>query len=138
MLRKASVTQDKSKILVIDDDPLIRNNMLKLTRRMLRRYSLDYDIVEGSDGSDLIDLVMDDAENLIKLIFTDENMTSVEGSDAIAAIKEIKQKNCIKIVSITSLEDEISVMRILRCGADRVLRKPASMTTLDEVFKTFL
>jgi DNA-binding NarL/FixJ family response regulator len=137
-LRKASLNNDKSKILVIDDDPLIRNNMLKLIKIMLRRFGMDYDIVEGSDGRDLIHLVMDDAENLIKLIFTDENMTSVEGSEAITVIKEIKQRNCIKIISITSLEDENSVKRILKCGADMVLKKPASMATLDEVFKTLL
>jgi response regulator RpfG family c-di-GMP phosphodiesterase len=105
---------------------------------LLLKYKLNYDILEGEDGSDLINLVLDDTENLIKIIFTDENMTEIEGSDAIRAIKEIKENNCIKIISITSLEDEHSVSKIIQCGADRVLRKPANRVVLEEVFSHYL
>jgi response regulator RpfG family c-di-GMP phosphodiesterase len=108
-----------------------------ITNIMLK-HKLNYDILEGEDGSDLINLVLDDTENLIKIIFTDENMTEIEGSDAIRAIKKIKEKNCIKIISITSLEDEHSVSKVMKCGADRVLRKPANKMVLEEVFSHYL
>jgi CheY-like chemotaxis protein len=130
--------KEKKKILVIDDDPMIRNNMLKMLKSIVRKHKLDYEIVEGDDGSELIDLVHDDSENLIRLIFTDENMTKVEGSEAISTIREIKLTNHIKVVSITSLEDDLSVQRILKCGADKVLKKPAARRVLEEVCQTLL
>jgi CheY-like chemotaxis protein len=134
-LRKVSLTE-KEKILVIDDDPLIRNNMLKMLKSIVRKYNMDYEILEGDDGAELINLVQDDSENLIRLIFTDENMTKVEGSEAINTIREIKQKNLIKVVSITSLEDDLSVQRILRCGVDRVLKKPATRRILEYICRS--
>jgi CheY-like chemotaxis protein len=130
--RKVSL-KENAKILVIDDDPIIRNNMLKMLKNIVRKYNLNYDILEGNDGGELINLVQDDTENLIKLIFTDENMTKVEGSEAISTILEIKLKNQIIVVSITSLEDDLSIQRILKSGADRVLKKPVHRRVLEDI-----
>jgi DNA-binding NarL/FixJ family response regulator len=62
-------------------------------------------------------------------------MSDVEGSEAIYSIKGIKDLNSIKVISITSLEDEESVKRILQCGADRVCKKPANIPLLEEIFR---
>jgi response regulator RpfG family c-di-GMP phosphodiesterase len=129
------LSEDNEKILIIDDDSLIRKSMKRMVSHCLRKFNLDYEIIEGEDGSDMINLVNDDTENLIRLIFTDENMNDVEGSEAITSIKRIKDLNSIKIISITSLEDEESVSRILGCGADRVCKKPASVPLLEDIFR---
>jgi response regulator RpfG family c-di-GMP phosphodiesterase len=126
---------EQEKILIVDDDILIRNSMKRMVSQCLRKFNLNYEIIEGEDGSDLINLVNDDTENLIRLIFTDENMSDVEGSEAINSIKGIKECNSIKIISITSLEDEESVARILQCGADKVCKKPANIPLLEEIFR---
>jgi CheY-like chemotaxis protein len=129
---------EREKILIVDDDILIRRSMQRLVAQCLTKFKLNYEIIEGEDGSDLINLVNDDTENLIRFIFTDENMKEIEGSQAIYSIRGIKERNSIKIISITSLEDEQSVRRILACGADRVLKKPASSKNLDEIFKYYV
>jgi CheY-like chemotaxis protein len=79
--RKVSISESE-KILVIDDDPIIRNNMLRMLKSIMRKFT-QLRILEGDDGTELINLVQDNSENLIKLIFTDENMTKVEGSEAV-------------------------------------------------------
>jgi CheY-like chemotaxis protein len=137
---KISVNEqpERAKILVIDDDQLIRDNMKRLLSGVVRKFNLDIDIIEGSDGLDLVDLVNDDTENLIRLIFTDENMAQLDGSEAIRRIREIKKMNNIKVISITSLDDLISVQRILESGADKVLTKPARRVQLEDLVKTYL
>jgi CheY-like chemotaxis protein len=128
----------KDKILVVDDDKLIRDNMKRMLGYIAGKLNLDYEIIEGSDGVDLVNMVLDDTKNLIKFIFTDENMTELDGSEAISRVKDIKITNCIKVISITSLDDVYSVQRILDCGADRVLQKPARRTIVEEILKSYL
>jgi CheY-like chemotaxis protein len=132
------LSEEREKILVIDDDILIRKSMVRIISHCLVKFKLNYEILEGEDGSDLINLVNDDTDNLIRLIFTDENMKEVEGSEAITSIRGIKDLNSIKIISITSLEDEESVARILGCGADRVLKKPATVLIIEEIFRCYV
>jgi DNA-binding NarL/FixJ family response regulator len=131
-------TLERLQILIIDDDPLIRSNIRKIIKGIINKFNLEFDIIEGCDGNDTINLVMDDTENLIRIIFTDENMAEVEGSEAISEIRDIKESNAIKIVSITSLEDEGSVMKILKSGADKVLTKPASKVVIEEILRGYL
>ncbi len=139
--KQLSVTNmpiEKPKILIIDDDILIRKSMKIMLNYILLKYKLDYEIIEGEDGSDLIDFVMNDTDNSVSIIFTDENMNLIEGSEAISTIKNIKNFNSIKVISITSLEDEFSKSRILSCGADRVLTKPADRYILEEIITNYL
>jgi CheY-like chemotaxis protein len=128
----------KIKILVVDDDKLIRDNMKRMLGCIVNKLKLDYEIVEGTDGTDLVNMVIDDNENLIKVIFTDENMTELDGSVAISRIRNLKTTNYIKIISITSLDDTHSIQRILECGADKVLQKPARRIVLEDILKNYL
>ena len=131
-------TIEKEKVLIVDDDYIIRNSMKNMINYILKKNSLDFDVLEAEDGSEMIDLVMNDIDNSIKIIFTDENMNFIEGSEAISKIISIKSTNEIKIISVTSLSDEVSISRILTCGADMVLPKPANKTLLEEVITNIL
>ena len=126
------------KILIIDDDIVIRNTMRLIISHFLIKSGLNYLILEGSDGSDLIDYVTDDIDNNIKLIFTDENLPSIDGSKAISKILDIKRKKGIKIVSLTSLEDSESIEKIINSGADFVINKPAHRKLIEEMLFEFL
>jgi DNA-binding NarL/FixJ family response regulator len=128
----------KEKILIIDDDNIIRSTIKSIVQKTLFKLKLDYDILEGCDGEDMIRLVVNDQDGTIKVIFTDENMKFIEGSQAILAIRDIKQRNEIKVVSITSLDDDYSIMNILNCGADKVIQKPAQKVLIEELLKIYL
>jgi DNA-binding NarL/FixJ family response regulator len=136
-LLTGSFLKQNEKILIIDDDHLVRNIIKQITSQVLKKYNLNYEILEGEDGEDLIYYVKNDTDNLIRLIITDEHMEKVNGSDALNEIKKIGEKP-FKAISITSVEDELSILRIMECGADEVYKKPVNKSVLEKVILRLL
>jgi DNA-binding NarL/FixJ family response regulator len=131
-------TKLRKQVLIIDDDPITLSSIRSIVTNYINRKGLNFEILEGTDGSDLIKHVKEDKENRIKLILTDENMSNIEGSEAILAIKDLKESNDIKVVSITSMDDLASIERIINCGADEVYTKPVNKYMLESVLKFYL
>jgi PleD family two-component response regulator len=128
----------KPKILIIDDDNIIRSSMHCMIKKISKKINIDFDIIEGSDGADLIDLVNDDLDCNIKIIFTDENMPLCEGSDAIKKIINIIEINQIRIISITSICDTNLINKILKCGVNEVISKPAHIKTIERLLFDYI
>ncbi len=120
---------ERLKILVVDDDLLTRRSTINLLTSAMQRSNSEYEIIEGSDGLDIIETVSYDTDKLLKLIITDENMLTTLGSEAIKAISIIR--GSIHIVSITS-DDEVG--HIYDSGADMVFKKPVCKRLIDELF----
>jgi PleD family two-component response regulator len=137
-IHKSKAHKCIKQILIVDDDPMTLSSIRSLITSYINRNGLNYEIIEGTDGSDLINHVVKDKERRIRLILTDENMTQVEGSEAILAIKDIKESNDIKVVSITSMDDVGSIERIKSCGADDVCAKPITKHMIECVLKFHL
>ena len=98
-------------------------------------YEINYDIIEGCDGIDILKHIIEDQKNrnLIKCIFTDECMEYMNGSQSIEIIRQMEIHNKIKnlkIVSITSFEDEYNKEIILSKGADYIIDKPCTKTSM--------
>jgi YesN/AraC family two-component response regulator len=129
---------EKPKILIIDDDQIIRISLHYMINKILVSFNLDYDIIEGNDGHDLIDYVNDDIDNNIKIIFTDENMPLCEGSDAIKLVNNILEIYRIKVISLTSIDDFDYIEKILKCGVNEVISKPLHMKTLERVMRHYI
>ncbi len=132
------IPKSKPIILIIDDDYIIRNSMKCMMWRVFSKLEIEYEVIEGSSGIELVDLVNDDIENNIKLIFTDEDMPGCEGSEAISMICHIKQRNDIKIISITAIDDLTMIKKILNCGADEVIAKPIHIMTLERIIVNYM
>ncbi len=128
---------ERNKILVVDDDSIIRKSTINLLNTVMKKTKSTYEIIEGSDGKDIVEILTYETDNLIKLIITDENMTTMEGSDAIKAISLIKNDNKIPIVSITAMEDDQGLRKIYESGANMVFKKPVRKTQIEEVFVSF-
>ena len=134
----------KKKILLIDDHKFIRNNIKNMLSKYihLKNLSHEFEIIEGSDGVDILYEVISDQSinNLIKCIFTDENMEFLNGSEAIEIIKKFEKKNKIKkipIACITAFEDEYSFDLIYNSGADFVITKPCKELDLINFLERF-
>ena len=87
----------------------------------------DYDILEGNDGIDLLNFVRLDHEGKIKIIFTDENMEYINGSEAIKIMRKLEENKKMKnytIASISAFDDIVTKKRILDSGANLVISKP--------------
>jgi CheY-like chemotaxis protein len=128
-------------IAVVDDQNLIRNNIKNQVIKICEMIRLKCRILEGSDGIDIINLVINDKDDKIKLILTDESMNYLNGSDAMKIIRnlELNQKvNRKFFVSITCFEDDYYKQKILNAGADLILSKPTSDDVIKQIiFKAF-
>ena len=131
---KAKNFMQRKKILIIDDDPIIRQSTKNLVKSTMKNLDKDYEILEGCDGIDLMEMVTYETDNLIRLILTDEDMVNMLGSEAIRAISGIKISNNIDIVSITASND---FNIIYNSGADMVFNKPVDKNLIENVFKSF-
>lgn len=131
----------RCKILIVDDNKTIRKSYINI----LNSFSCianNYDLVEYDDGIDLIKAVIEDQhnDNQIKAVFTDENMEYINGSEAIKIMRDLENNSKIKkclYFSITAFEDQESIQRIVKAGADLVLSKPASKKQIQELIELY-
>jgi len=128
------------KIIIVDDNKFINDSIKRLIESIIYEFNLDIEVIQVSDGVDLLIAVVKDQEegNLVECVFTDENMEYMNGSYAIRIMrdweKSKKVKN-LKLFSITGQEDIQSSKAILASGADLVLGKPVSKIMLINCLK---
>jgi len=125
----------------VDDNEIINNSNKKIFETLIKDLQLNYNVVLGSDGLDIIKIALRHEKNynqIVKAIFTDENMDYFNGSDAIRFIRNLeKTKNYqkTKIVSMTCHEDNKIIENIIKIGADCVMSKPLTKNMLLNTFK---
>jgi CheY-like chemotaxis protein len=132
--------KNEGKILLVDDNQYIRTSVKNLVKSVLSENKKYYEYLEGSDGVEILNYIIQDQmeNNMIKCIITDENMEYINGSEAIRIIRELQKTNKIKnvkIISITSFEDEITKKNILDSGVDFLLPKPCTKKAFSDIFK---
>ena len=129
----------KFSIVVVDDHKFIRESNVNLIKNVMTTLNMiDFKIIEGCDGIDLLNLVRLDKDYKIKYIFTDENMMYLNGSEAVRQIRKFEQDKKIqnyKIFSITAFDDEETKKNILDSGINSILSKPCSKSELLKIFK---
>jgi len=119
----------KPKILVIDDDDLVRATIVAVLERA------DVEVSEAADGHVGMRLFEEGAHDVV---ITDILMPNREGIETIRDLRRSKED--VKIIAISG-GGNIDKMQLLdlaqKFGADRVLPKPFTpqqvLTTLDEV-----
>jgi len=72
------------KILVVDDDQELRNEMRSILE--------DYEVIDSSNGRDVLQIL--DRANEIGLVFLDIMMPGINGLDVLSEIKK-KNPNCV-------------------------------------------
>lgn len=129
----------KDYILIADDNHLINDVNKKIIETCLKKLNADYEIILCSDGVDIIRNILNEKmKKSIKCIITDENMEFLNGSEAIKFVRNLESKNYldkIPIISVTSHEDKTIVNNILSCGANHVLSKPLTISSMINTFK---
>lgn len=116
------VAQDNKtkKVLVVEDERL-------LLKTIAFKLSKDgYDIKTASDGKEAMEILV---EFLPDLVVSDVMMPYVNGLELVKFIKEFTGKQ-IKVILLTSLGQEDTVMKAFGLGADDFMTKPFSPTEL--------
>jgi CheY-like chemotaxis protein len=127
-------------ILIIDDYRFCRGLLENIISQLIfPKYKGLVKIEQGNDGVCLLYKYinhLDDLENII--VFIDEDMEFMKGSEAVAQIRKWeKERNIssqLKITSITAFNDEMTRMKIKESGVDYVLQKPPKKSDINEIF----
>jgi len=132
----------KYQILVVDDNKTLRQSLISVISKFLKKRNLSkfYEIIECSDGVDILSyLVKDQAENnKIKCVITDENMEYMNGSEAIKILKNFENDNKIKPVVLAMISSfDIQYMENYFNVGDEIyfLPKPCNEKNFEEFFE---
>lgn len=108
---------DPIKVLVIDDEPVIRDGLTKILG-----YESDIKVVGGVDGENAVDLAIDTQPDVVIL---DIFMPKVSGLEMMPMLKE-KLPNA-KMIILTVSDNEGDLFSALRSGAKGYLLKSSSV-----------
>ena len=120
----------KSKILIVDDDPV---NVLFLQKMMVQE---GYDCLHRtSDPTQVLKLFTEIQPDLVLL---DLDMPQINGFEVIERLKEVDPESQVPILVLTGLNDEKTKLRVLKSGAKDFLSKPFDMTEANLRIKNLL
>ncbi|AUD01023.1 response regulator [Spirosoma pollinicola] len=109
------------KILYIEDDLLVRENVAELL--MLRGFDVSL-ASDGMEGIRLIDQVVPD------LILCDISMPDIDGHQVLTSTRSIPALSHIPFIFLTAKADMIDLRKAMELGADDYLAKPFSISGL--------
>jgi CheY-like chemotaxis protein len=132
----------KLTVYIIDDYKFCRDLLDNVLRQLLCPTFETHLIFEhGHDGVCLLNKFVnsiDDLDNL--LIFIDEDMEYMKGSEAVSILrfweKEKNVKGHVQIISITAYNDEATRNNIKQAGVDHILSKPPKKSEINELFSS--
>jgi len=104
------------KVLVVDDSKAVR----KIVKNMLK--NLGYEVYEAENGENALELLYE--HDWFDLILLDWNMPEMDGYEFLKIVKKNPKWRNIKIMMVTSENQQQSVLEALNAGADEYLMKP--------------
>ena len=123
------------KTVLVVDDSTINLDFMKEILKVLGLKS-----ILATDGRKAIDIYMD-SHREIDIVLMDENMDGMNGTEAIAGIREFERKKTLPpkpIIGLTGDIREDTVKKMNDAGADGVIRKPVRIDELKGVLFKYL
>ncbi len=111
------------KILVIDDDEMIRESICDLLEME------DFQIISANNGLSGVELAH---EHLPDLVVCDINMPKLGGHEVLSRLRQNSSTNQIPFMFLTAYSDDENRDLALRMGANAYLTKPLSARNLLE------
>jgi len=118
---------DKTKILIADDHRMFRTGVAHLLKKE-EQFEI---IAEASCGTNALELAI---ELDIDIILMDINIPGIDGIAATSQILQIKPG--LKILALSSFDDEDRIVQMVKAGAKGYLLKSASIAELIQAIKT--
>lgn len=114
------VQENKIKILLVDDDPLI------LTILKNRYESRGYGIYTAASGEEALEIFEKERPSIV---ISDYVMRGMDGDELCIKLKKLDSK--VKILMLTGQKLDNFVIRAMKSGADDYMTKPFSPVELD-------
>jgi two-component system, NarL family, invasion response regulator UvrY len=119
----------KIKLAVVDDHKLFRRGLINLIQSFGHPYELVFD---GNNGQELVDALQQGVRP--DLVIIDINMPVMNGFETSRILQ--KEFPDIKILVITMVENEQTLIRMLRCGIRGYLSKDVEPAELLDALNT--
>ena len=103
-----------AKVLVVDDDPTVREVVVSYLR------AADHDVVEAGDGESALERHRDAPQDLVVLDLM------LPGIDGIEVCRRLRQDGDVPVIMLTALGEETDRVVGLEVGADDYVTKPFS------------
>ncbi len=113
-----------SRVLVVDDSATMRS----IVKKILGAGHFPVQLADASEGQAALDMLGQDAADIV---FLDYNMPGLDGVETLKALK--RSKPDVRVVIMTSANDESVATRALDAGADAFLKKPFYPADVDKV-----
>jgi CheY-like chemotaxis protein len=125
------------RLLVVDDNPLIRDSVTAAVERLNLRLApagVRLRLYEAADGATAWDRVLEEG---LDLIIVDLYIPVLDGIGLIARIREHPKTAAVKVLAISASMEDARV-RSLGAGADQFLQKPLRLVDLTDAIATLL
>jgi len=119
----------KSKIMIVDDDPDLRQAL------RLRLRANKYDTVNAGDGYSAIAMAYKERPDLIIL---DLGLPAGDGFVVLERLQKDDRLSAIPVIVLTASDAQSSERRALQAGASAFFQKPADNAELLEVIRATL
>ena len=120
---------EKSKILIVDDDPDLRQAL------RLRLRANQYETVNAVDGYSAISMAYKERPDLIIL---DLGLPAGDGFVVLDRLQKDDKLSAIPVIVLTARDPQANERRVLRAGAAAFFQKPADNAELLDVIRATL
>jgi CheY-like chemotaxis protein len=114
-----------ARVLVADDDPVVRHVLKRLLTRSFRCV-----IDEAADGREAVDAV---AKVHYQLVLLDLRMPVIDGLQALATIRAAARSAAVPVVVLTASRGDDIVRKALQMGISDYLVKPFTPATTERL-----
>ncbi len=119
--------QAENRLLVVDDEDLLRNSLLKLLTME------GYSVLSASDGNEALGLIK---ENKFQLVITDLKMPGMSGMELIEEVRKLSPDT--KVIILTAHGEWNTYLEAMEKGAFEYLNKPVNKDDLFAAVKRAL
>ena len=116
-------------ILVVDDNYINLKLMTEVVKKM------NHHPVMAKDGLEAVKIYK---EKKLDIVFIDQQMPKMNGTDAIKKMRKIKKEKEVAIYGLTGSDDGKSIEAMREAGAKDVLIKPIEVKKLVAIFNQYL
>ena len=110
-------------ILLVEDNP----DDVELTKRALARSNIASDLVVARDGAEALDYLFSaggDDHQLPQLVLLDLKLPKVDGLEVLQRVREDKRTKLLRVIVLTSSNEDEDKLRSYDLGASSFVRKP--------------
>jgi two-component system chemotaxis response regulator CheY len=124
----ASVTPDQLKVLIVDDDEMMR----RLVRRALTSFGFNqiHDAENGTEGLAAAE------RGMPNIIIADYNMPEMHGLELVEAVRANGALDQTAIIMLSAADDQIVIESARDLGADTFMVKPFERADLKQLIGT--